>query len=630
MPVRRSADLCGSCHARRPDDGWPRSADGDGVGAKTRDLLQEALSDDFSVLELQDVSPLRWVYRATRGPDGAAPLSIYVLFAPVDESRTSVWLQPTLSARIGCKASHMQQVLATGRLDEDRVYAVVTPAPASSLADNLATGSLPLRRALRIGADVCAAWGRLQELGQALGPVPASRICLEPRWNGSDDLRILSTWFLGEEGQEWEAVDGVVPPEWRPGQDTPASDAFSVGALIYRAICQHLPYSAPARREAQRCGEPPEWVGVRIPESEGPVPPGLDNLLREMLHYDPATRPTDARRLHGVLLAMLESSTAPTVSPVMLLSDLTDVPAITRSAAPPVRPPPSRLPRKDSSTADTAPPKATPAPLLHSSPLAFSPPRSPTPVSVGTHTGLSRRTVAPATAEPAAANSVTWFGVAFAGTGLLAVMVALIVWLALPLPGRLTSVGALGGHDPLEPVEISHGHRPSVAPARRPPPDLADAWQPMSMADAGPRSVVVKELVPEPEAAPPSRRRRLMRNRTTPEAVGQSEPEAELRPSRISPEPEPVRTIVVDLSPGVDHQIDDSPPIPVVLPQTAPSKPTRVVVPPPAEEPEPTPAPVSDSGSADPIESPAPAPRSRPAERPSAADGTDLKNPFAR
>ncbi|MFK7929306.1 MAG: hypothetical protein AB8H79_14020, partial [Myxococcota bacterium] len=552
MPVRRSADLCGSCHARPPKDGWPVAELHNGVGTQTHSLLQQALGDEFCVADLQDVSPLRWVYRATRGPDGAAPLSVYVLVAPIDESRTNVWIQPTLSARIGSKASHMQQVLATGRLDEDRIYVVLTPAPTSSLADSLSDGSFPLRRALRIAADVCAAWARLQELGQCLGPVPTQRICLEPRWNGSDDLRILAAWFLGPEGQEWEAVDGVVPPEWRPGLDSPATDAFSVGALLYRAITQHLPYSAQARRVAQRQGEPPEWVPIRVPPADGPVPPGLDNLLREMLHYDPMARPTDARRLHDVLLAMLESSTAPTVSPVMLLSDLTDVPAVTRTAAPPVRQRPRLTPRpvtravagsaRQDVITEERPPRfgRTPAPAGPVGAMAFSAPRAPTPVSMTARPAVDRALGSPVVPTQAP-SSVRWFAAAFVGTSMLAVMVALIVWLALPLPGRLVDGGPYSVSDPLSPIPFDTPSGPSLMSVAH--PSLSAVPEPSLHAVAhprsGPQAVVVQELVPEQPSDSKARNRRRRRVQPVVEAM-RTEPVVDA----ISPEENPRKTLV--------------------------------------------------------------------------------------
>ena len=158
---------------------------------------------------------------------------------------------------------------------------------------------------LAIGAQIAEALGSAHDCGIIHRDIKPGNILIDPTGKpfvtDFGIAKVLSaTTKLTVDGSRLGTPQYMSPERCKNKEITPASDIYSLGVLIYQAICGRLPYEAntPVELVAKIIGEDP----VRITEYMPDIPESVDLLLAHMLDPNPKARPQSAR----TLLAMIE------------------------------------------------------------------------------------------------------------------------------------------------------------------------------------------------------------------------------------------------------------------------------------------------------------------------------------
>lgn len=158
-------------------------------------------------------------------------------------------------------------------------------------------GALPLEQVLPLCAHVAAALHYMAEVGMLHLDVKPDNIIMgvPPRLI---DLSIATPLAEAAELRGALGTDAYMPPEQcdpqgHPGEISPASDVWGLGATLYHAVVGEVPF--PRERGAGASDDP----DVRFPQLHaeppalpGHVPDALADLIDEMLAFEPPARPT--------------------------------------------------------------------------------------------------------------------------------------------------------------------------------------------------------------------------------------------------------------------------------------------------------------------------------------------------
>lgn len=188
-----------------------------------------------------------WVYRAP-DPDGPGEVTVVVptaaALAAAGPGGREAYLE---RARALARLRHpgLVPVLEVG-MEGPTLFVAMAPAEGPTLADALARqGRLDPVRAAEIAADVAEALASAHARGVVHGDVTPSRIRLDER------RRALLADFRLEPGVgvlETPATPSYTAPErLGPGAGAfePASDQYSLGAVLYHMLSGHAPYEGP-------------------------------------------------------------------------------------------------------------------------------------------------------------------------------------------------------------------------------------------------------------------------------------------------------------------------------------------------------------------------------------------------
>ncbi|MGI5428078.1 protein kinase domain-containing protein [Streptomyces sp. CA-179760] len=269
----------------------------------------------------------------------------------------------------GPRPSGPEEIDAAEALD-GLPWIVMESVPGESLQDTLRHGTVDAREAARIGLAVLGALRAAHSVGIVHRDVKPANVLLGP------ERRVVLTGFgIDHAGGKESLMAGgeFVAPERLSGRTAgPASDLWSLGALLYAAVEGSSPFgrTTPAATHAAiLAAEPPE------PEQAGPLGP----LIARLLAHDPGRRP-DAEEVAKELEAVAGPPPLPPVA---------EIPAGDQEAED-VREPadgPGRGPgtHPDATVAPPEPPKRhillRPAPSpssAHCSPVASAPPPTST------------------------------------------------------------------------------------------------------------------------------------------------------------------------------------------------------------------------------------------------------------
>lgn len=169
-------------------------------------------------------------------------------------------------------------------------------------------GPMPWREALEIGAQIGDALASAHDAGIIHRDIKPGNILIDPQGKVFvTDFGIAkvmnATTKLTVDGSRLGTPQYMSPERCKNKEIVPASDIYSLGVLLYQAICGRLPYEAnsPVELVAKITGEDP----VRITEYMPDIPRNVDRLLAHMLDPNPKARPQSARQLLGLIERVL-------------------------------------------------------------------------------------------------------------------------------------------------------------------------------------------------------------------------------------------------------------------------------------------------------------------------------------
>lgn len=254
------------------------------------DLLGTTLADRYRIDELIARGGMARVYRA-RDERLDRDVAIKVLSSPYadDTAFTARFLG---EARAAASLSHPSLVHVYDSGSDGRAHFIVM-----ELLDQHRTlrkvlderGRLDREEVLRVGGELLAGLRVVHERGLVHCDVKSANIMVGPGPAKLIDFGIASEPHEGIEGDTSIGSLHFMSPEQLHGEGlTPASDLFSLGAVLYEALTGRPPYP----------GETPEEVSaahaagtVRPPSTLAPGVPGrLDEAILQALRRDPQAR----------------------------------------------------------------------------------------------------------------------------------------------------------------------------------------------------------------------------------------------------------------------------------------------------------------------------------------------------
>jgi tRNA A-37 threonylcarbamoyl transferase component Bud32 len=165
-----------------------------------------------------------------------------------------------------------------------------------TLADRLAAGPLPPVEAARVAAAVADALDAAHQRGIVHRDVKPSNVMLTP----GGDVKVMDFGIAAAadettstSGSGLYATVAYVSPERVAGRPaTPASDVYSLGAVLYELLCGRPPFSSGSAALVARAHlhDQPRPVAELAPW----VPAGLAEACQAALAKDPARRPSSA------------------------------------------------------------------------------------------------------------------------------------------------------------------------------------------------------------------------------------------------------------------------------------------------------------------------------------------------
>ncbi len=186
-----------------------------------------------------------------------------------------------------------------------RVGLVLECLPGDTVDHLLQVSPLPWPRAVSIGAQVAEALHHAHGRGIVHGDVKPSNVLLAP--DGGVKLTDFGTARLLQtlrSGGSFHGTPAYSAPEVIEGASvSPASDCYSLGVMLYRALTGRFPGVAPAHAGHAAVAVPTgvEALGEAVPG----IPRALVELVQQCLQVDPAKRPASAgdvaRLLRGLV-----------------------------------------------------------------------------------------------------------------------------------------------------------------------------------------------------------------------------------------------------------------------------------------------------------------------------------------
>jgi eukaryotic-like serine/threonine-protein kinase len=170
-----------------------------------------------------------------------------------------------------------------------------------TLAQRLVTGPIPSRTVLRICAAIADGLALAHAHGLVHRDVKPGNVVLSPSGPKLVDFGVATFAGAPEATGPGDAIIGtpsyVAPERLLGGRVLPASDVYSLGAMLFRSLTGRLPWP-PGMPTVETRARPAE-----LPSLDG-VASGINDLYRRCVELDPDQRPT-ARQAATILAAAI-------------------------------------------------------------------------------------------------------------------------------------------------------------------------------------------------------------------------------------------------------------------------------------------------------------------------------------
>jgi serine/threonine-protein kinase len=200
-------------------------------------------------------------------------------------------------ARLAGRLSHpnVVRVYDAGALDR-RPFIVMEHVPGNSLAE---AGRLPAERAVELGLQACAGLQHAHDAGLVHRDVkPANLLVRDDAVLKIADFGIARAAESTRHTQVGTLLGtaAYLAPEQIAGEDaTPASDLYSLGAVLYELLTGRPPYAFSSLTEL--AAQQAEGSITPVRDIEPTVPSDLEAAVMHALARDPSFRPSSAAEL---------------------------------------------------------------------------------------------------------------------------------------------------------------------------------------------------------------------------------------------------------------------------------------------------------------------------------------------
>jgi len=318
---------------------------------EANDLIGHTLADRYRIDELLARGGMARVFRA-RDVRLERDVAVKVLSAPYaeDPDFTSRFLD---EARAAASLSHPSLVHVYDSGSDGELHFIVMELldrhrTLSDLLDE--RGRLPRDEVLRIGQELLAGLRVVHDRGLVHCDVKPSNVMLGAGPAKLIDFGIATAPHDGIEGDTSIGSLRFMAPEQLHGEAlTPASDLFSLGALLYQALTGRPPYPGTTPEEISHAHAD---GAVRPPSTlaEG-VPGRLDEAILQSLRRDPAHRFRSAEAMGVALGAAVEEDRRLHEEETRVVRTAPPAPTAAPAGSgyvPPPAPPPTPAPRRAS------------------------------------------------------------------------------------------------------------------------------------------------------------------------------------------------------------------------------------------------------------------------------------------
>jgi serine/threonine-protein kinase len=250
------------------------------------------------------------------------PVAVKALASPLaadPEMRAATWREARSAARL--THPHVTQVYDYGEAPLDggapMPYLVMELVDGQNLAERLNHGPLPWRSAVRVAAQVAGALAAAHRLGVVHHDVKPGNVMLTDTGAKVLDFGIAALtdahpdseagWLIGTPAY-------AAPERLRPGGADPASDIYSLGALLYASLTGHPPIDVATWADASAAHERGERPAA--PHAAG-LPAEVAALCLSCLSREPTERPA-AGEVAARLTAVIGEDAPATGHPAVL------------------------------------------------------------------------------------------------------------------------------------------------------------------------------------------------------------------------------------------------------------------------------------------------------------------------
>jgi len=245
------------------------------------DWIEVLAAEGFRAEALLAQSGPARIYRG-QGPDG--PVALKVFFSGFDASCLEV-------ARRLAALDHpaVVRVVGAGHLGQDAGWVAMELLEGPSLEGILATGPLPVARALLLAARIAEGLAAIHHAGLVHRDLKPSNIVVL----GGDRPKIVDFGLAQPVGREpgegsFEGSWGYAAPEQVQGRAAdPRTDVYALGVVLYRMLLGRLPFGdAPVAAALGHLHDRPPPLRERNPA----ISPRVEALVLRALNKDPRAR----------------------------------------------------------------------------------------------------------------------------------------------------------------------------------------------------------------------------------------------------------------------------------------------------------------------------------------------------